>query len=299
MKITLPGRKSDDVIDRRGASTGRTGGLPITQLAGMGIPGIIIIVVIMLLGGGGIPGTGGGGGGFGVDAPFDTGAPAGSADSVPGAPDPEAAAVEFVSFVLDDIQVSWSEQFAQAGKQYEDAKLVLFTTGVESGCGFAPSSTGPFYCPADQMVYLDLGFFEELAGRYNAPGDFAQAYVIAHEIGHHIQNITGISDEVRSLQQQNPDDANELSIRLELQADCLAGVWGYTTYERGILESGDVEEGLGAAAAVGDDRIQKESTGRINQDTWTHGSSEQRVEWFRRGFDSGDASKCDTFDGNI
>ncbi len=298
MKVSLPRRKSDDVIDQRGAPTARTGGMPITALAGLGLPGIAIIVVLMLLGGGNI--LGGSGGGFGVDAPLDTGAPAGSAaDSVPGAPDPEAATVEFVSFVLDDIQVSWTEQFAQAGKQYEDAKLVLFTTGVDSGCGFAPSSTGPFYCPADNRVYLDLGFFQELAGRFNAPGDFAQAYVIAHEIGHHIQNITGISDEVRSLQQQKPNDANELSVRLELQADCLAGVWGYSTYQRGILESGDVEEGLAAAAAVGDDRLQKQATGRINQDTWTHGSSAQRVKWFRQGFESGDASTCDTFDGDI
>jgi predicted metalloprotease len=300
MKISFPGRKSDDVIDQRGAPAGRAGGLPITALAGMGIPGIIIIVVLMLLGGGGVPGTGGGGGGFGVDAPFDTApAPGDAPGAVPGAPDPEAETVEFVSFVLDDIQVSWTDAFAASNQRYEDAKLVLFTTGVESGCGFAPSSTGPFYCPADKRVYLDLGFFQELAGRFNAPGDFAQAYVIAHEIGHHIQNITGISDEVRRLQQQNPDDANELSIRLELQADCLAGVWGYTTYQRGILESGDVEEGLAAAAAVGDDRIQKEATGRINQDTWTHGSSEQRQKWFRRGFESGDASECDTFDGDI
>ena len=297
MKISLPGRKSGNVIDQRGASTGAGGmtGLPIGGLAKMGIPGIIIIIVLMVVMGGGSI-LGGDGGGYGVDAPFETQPGVAADESLPGAPD---EIVQFVSFVLDDVQTSWDESFAVSGEQYDEAQLVLFTDGVQSGCGFAPSSTGPFYCPADQRVYLDLTFFDELSTRFGAPGDFAQAYVIAHEIAHHVQNVTGISDEVRQLQQQNPDEANELSVRLELQADCLAGVWGYTTFERGILESGDLEEGLGAAAAIGDDRLQEQATGRVNPDTWTHGSSEQRVKWFRRGFDSGDASKCDTFGGSI
>ncbi len=297
MKISLPGRKSGNVIDQRGASPGAGGmaGLPIGGLAKMGIPGIIIIIVLMVVMGGGSI-LGGGGSGFGIDPPLETEPGAAADESLPGAPD---EMVQFVSFVLDDVQASWDESFAASGQRYDEAQLVLFTDGVQSGCGFAPSSTGPFYCPADQRVYLDLTFFDELASRFGAPGDFAQAYVIAHEIAHHVQNVTGISDEVRQIQQQNPDEANELSVRLELQADCLAGVWGYTTFERGILETGDLEEGLGAAAAIGDDRLQEQATGRVNRDTWTHGSSEQRVKWFRRGFDSGDASKCDTFGGGI
>lgn len=300
MKLSLPRRKSDNVIDQRGASPGAGGmtSLPIGGLAKMGIPGILIIIVLMVVMGGGSI-LGGGGGGFGVDAPFETQPGVAPNESLPGAPDPEAELVQFVSFVLDDVQASWTESFAGSGQRYEEAELVLFTTGVNTACGQASSAVGPFYCPADQRVYLDLGFFQDLAGRFDAPGDFAQAYVIAHEIAHHVQNITGISDEVRRLQQENPDDANELSIRLELQADCLAGVWGYTTFERGILESGDLEEGLAAAAAVGDDRIQEQATGRIDRESWTHGSSEQRVKWFRRGFDSGDASRCDTFGGSI
>jgi predicted metalloprotease len=299
VKVKLPGRKSDNVIDRRGQSASPGGmQLPIGMLAGGGIPGLVLIVVLVLFGGALF---GGDGGGFSVDAPFDSQPVPPSDTGLSGAPDPEAELVEFVSFVLDDIQVMWADQFASSNLSYEDTQLVLFRDGVESGCGFASSATGPFYCPApgDQQVYLDLGFFEELASRFDAPGDFAQAYVIAHEVGHHVQNITGISDEVRRLQQQNPDDANELSIRLELQADCFAGVWGFTTNERGILEEGDIEEGLAAAAAVGDDRIQEQATGRVNPESWTHGSSEQRMEWFRRGFDSGDPSRCDTFEGDV
>ncbi|MDH3457872.1 MAG: neutral zinc metallopeptidase, partial [Gemmatimonadota bacterium] len=157
--------------------------------------------------------------------------------------------------------------------------------------------SGPFYCPADEKVYLDLGFFDELHRRFGAPGDFAQAYVIAHEVAHHVQNVLGTEGQVRRARQQQPSMANELSVRLELQADCYAGVWGYSTAQRDILQQGDVEEGLGAAAAVGDDRIQRKSTGRVNPDAFTHGSSAERVAWFRRGFESGDPRVCDTFSG--
>jgi predicted metalloprotease len=176
---------------------------------------------------------------------------------------------------------------------------VLFTGSTNSGCGPATSAVGPFYCPLDRTAYLDLDFFRDLHVRFGAPGDFARAYVIGHELAHHVQNLTGVSDEVRTRSAEEPAVANELSIRLELQADCLAGVWGHSTYERDILESGDLEEGLAAAAAIGDDRIQAQATGRIDPDTWTHGSSEQRVHWFRRGFDSGEAARCDTFSGDI
>jgi predicted metalloprotease len=186
--------------------------------------------------------------------------------------------------------------FTEGSSRYDPATLVIFTQSVQTrGCGAATSAVGPFYCPADAYAYLDQEFFDDLASRFGAPGDFAQAYVIAHEIGHHVQNLTGTSDEVHSLQQQDPENANELSIRLELQADCYAGVWGASAAERGLLQSGDLEEGLDAAAAVGDDRIQEEATGRIDQDTWTHGSAEQRTEWFRAGFESGDPGSCDTF----
>jgi predicted metalloprotease len=172
---------------------------------------------------------------------------------------------------------------------------VLFTDAVESACGFAQAATGPFYCPADQRVYIDVAFYRELRQRFGAPGDFAQAYVLAHEIGHHVQNLLGTEGQMRRAQQGNPGLANELSVRLELQADCYAGVWGYATAERGILEQGDVEEGLNAAAAIGDDRIQRMSGTRVAPDQFTHGSSAQRVEWFRRGLQSGDPAACDTF----
>jgi predicted metalloprotease len=200
-----------------------------------------------------------------------------------------------MSFVLDDVQGFWKDTFQGSGKDYVDAKLVLFTGSTNSACGGATSDIGPHYCPADEKVYLDLDFFRELRARFGAPGDFAQAYVLAHEIGHHVQNLLGIEEQMRKDQRANPGDENELSVRLELQADCFAGVWGFTTYKRDILSSGDLEEGLRAAASVGDDRIQKETTGRVNPETWTHGSSAQRVAWFKRGFENGDPNQCDTF----
>jgi predicted metalloprotease len=206
----------------------------------------------------------------------------------------EEPAVQFVSFVLDDAQKTWSRVL---GSRYTDAKLVLFRDAVESACGTAGAETGPFYCPGDQKVYIDLSFFDELDKRFGASGDFAQAYVLAHEIGHHVQTMLGVSRKVRQAQAANPSSANDLSVRMELQADCFAGIWGHSTNERKILESGDVEEGLAAAAAVGDDRIQRQVRGRVNPESFTHGSSQQRVQWFKRGFESGDIAACDTFGG--
>jgi predicted metalloprotease len=200
-----------------------------------------------------------------------------------------------VTFVVEDVQQHWQEQFRAANKEYDVTTLVLFEDGVQTACGAASSATGPFYCPPDRKVYLDLGFFRELASRFGAPGDFAQAYVVAHEFGHHVQNVLGTNEQVRRAQERNPDDANELSVRLELQADCFAGVWAHSAYQEELLEAGDLEEGLDAAAGVGDDRIQKQSGGRVNPESFTHGTSEQRMKWFRTGYESGEPASCDTF----
>jgi predicted metalloprotease len=260
---------------------------------GIGVLALVLFLVLQMC-------MSGGGGGFGVDSPFNT-VPRVQPDSgaLPQTSAEEEQLVDFVSFVLDDVQAMWDQNFTEADMSYEPAKLVLFRDAVDTGCGAAGSEVGPFYCSLDQTVYLDLGFFDELHNRFGAPGDFAQAYVIAHEIAHHVQNQTGISAQVRQRASEDPDVANELSVRQELQADCLAGVWGQSTYERNLLESGDLEEGLTAASAIGDDRIQRHTGRDVNPETWTHGSSEQRVEWFRRGFDSGEASQCDTFNGDI
>ena len=205
----------------------------------------------------------------------------------------------FVAFVFDDAQKVWTGALRDHGKVYDRARLVLFTDQTSSACGYGSAAVGPFYCPADQRVYIDLGFYRELARRFGAPGDFAQAYVIAHEVSHHVQTLTGVTQEVTAAASQDPSISNELSIPLELQADCLAGVWAHSTYERGLLESGDLEEGLAAAAAVGDDRIQAKTTGRIDPETWTHGTSEQRAGWFLRGFERGEAAACDTFESEL
>lgn len=207
----------------------------------------------------------------------------------------EEELVDFVSFVLDDAQALWAENLPRYGVQYRNAKLVLFRDRVQSACGFASAATGPFYCPADEKVYIDLGFYDELRRRFGASGDFAQAYVLAHEIGHHVQKITGIEQEVRRRQRDRPRMANDLSVLMELQADCLAGLWGFSTARRDILEAGDIEEGLNAAAAIGDDRIQRMSGQFVNPDAFTHGSSKQRTKWFRRGLETGDLDACDTF----
>jgi predicted metalloprotease len=206
----------------------------------------------------------------------------------------ERPEVQFISFVLDDVQNTWDRTFAQQGQQYRHAKLVLYRDAIQSGCGGAQSSTGPFYCPADEKVYLDLGFFDELKSRFGAPGEFAQAYVLAHEIGHHVQKLLGVEQRVSRLQQAHPGERNQLSVAMELQADCLAGVWGHSTEQRKIIDQGDIEAGMRAAASVGDDRLQQMATGRVEPDSFTHGSSAQRTEWFKRGLTAGTIGACDT-----
>ncbi len=274
------GHRSRNVIDRRGARMA----LPIG--GGLGAGGLILVLILAF--------CGGGGGGLG-DVLGQLGeAPLQPQAAPANAPAPDDEAAQFMGFILDDVQATWREIFAQSELRYQDTQLVLFSGQTQSGCGYAASQFGPHYCPADSNVYIDLDFFNDLRSRFGAPGDFAQAYVLAHEVGHHVQNVTGISDEVRRLQQENPNERNDLSVALELQADCFAGVWGFTAAERGLLEPGDLEEGLAAAAAVGDDRIQQQSGGRVNPESWTHGSSAQRVEWFRRGFETGDPAQCDT-----
>jgi uncharacterized protein len=287
------------IEDRRGRGGLGGGGFPIGARGGIGGGlGLVVLLLAFVFGGGVV----GGGDGTGVDVdprlePFPN-MPAADGGIDPAA-DPDAELRDFVGFVVDDVQDSWARSFAEAGRRYEPTKLVLFTQATTSGCGPASSATGPFYCPADRKVYLDLGFFRELRSRFQAPGDFAQAYVIAHEFGHHVQNILEISGDVHRAQQENPDEANELSIRLELQADCFAGVWAYSAFEENLLEGGDLNEGLAAAAAVGDDRLQQQAGGQVNPETWNHGSSEQRVEWFRRGYEGGDPNACDTFSGEV
>jgi predicted metalloprotease len=202
--------------------------------------------------------------------------------------------VEFVSFVLDDVQNTWATLLPKYGAKFHPAKLVLFRNSTDSGCGPAQSAMGPFYCPVDERVYLDLGFFDELRQRFGAAGDFAQAYVIAHELGHHVQHLMGTDARMRQIEQRDPAESNQLSVRLELQADCYAGVWGHSTDQRRLLEAGDVDEALNAASAVGDDRIQQRTTGRVNVDSFTHGSAAQRSASFKRGFESGDPRSCDT-----
>jgi predicted metalloprotease len=255
----------------------------------MGVGGTLLVLILGLLFGGDIFSGGGGGG-----APTTT-TETGAIQETP----EERERVEFVSFVLDDAQEVWARILPEYGGQYREAQLVLFRDYVQSGCGAGQSAMGPFYCPLDGRIYIDLGFYDELRSRFGAPGDFAQAYVIAHEIGHHVQNLTGTANEVRTRQSQRPNEANELSVRLELQADCYAGIWGNSTSQRQILEQGDVEEGLNAAAAIGDDRIQSRSGGGVSPESFTHGTSAQRVRWFRRGLESGDPRTCNTFEGGV
>ena len=285
MKWTAGNR--DNVDDVRASSGG--GGM---RMGGLGVGGLLVVLVLSWL--------------TGVDflqliGP-DATAPPPSANVGSGelktTPEEEKL-VDMVDAVMRDVQETWQ---AQLGGRYQPTRAVIFRDTYPSACGMGQSATGPFYCPADQLVYLDLGFFNELRARFGAPGDFAQAYVLAHEVGHHVQRITGIEGQVRQLQQSRPDQQNALSVRLELQADCFAGVWGHSAAKSGRatqgkveLESGDVEEGLNAAAAIGDDRIQRMSGGRVAPDRFTHGSSEQRVTWFRRGLQSGDMKACDTF----
>jgi predicted metalloprotease len=255
--------------------------------AGGGLIGIIVLLATMFLGGGG-------GGGLGdITSQLDGAVP--GPDGGQAAPPTEES--EFVTFLTEDVQAMWANEFEQSGETYEFARTNMFTGQVQTGCGPATSAVGPFYCPADNEVYIDLDFFRELKQRFGAPGDFAQAYVIAHEFGHHVQNLLGISDEVNREQQEagSREEANEWSVKLELQADCLAGVWAHSVYARGDLEPGDIEEGLAAAQAVGDDRIHEQAGMTVNPESWTHGSSAQRREWFDRGFESGRSDDCDTF----
>ena len=276
-----PGGESSNIEDRRGQGGGFTPGR-----AGMGIGGAVVLLVLSLI--------------FGRD--FVTGNTTTSGNAAPAAANGEIAQspaeerlVQFVSFVLDDVQNTWRSILADRHVPYEDAKLVLFRDATQSRCGTAESTMGPFYCPLDEKVYIDLGFYDELQRRFGAPGDFAEAYVLAHELGHHVQHLLGIDAQARRLQRENPGSANAVSVRLELQADCFAGIWGHTTEQRRLLQQGDVEEGLNAAAAVGDDRLQRASTGHVNAESFTHGTSAQRVAWFKRGFTTGQIEACDTF----
>jgi predicted metalloprotease len=207
----------------------------------------------------------------------------------------EEPLVQFVSFVLDDTQKTWTQILSQEGVPYHHAKLVLFRNRINSACGLAQEASGPFYCPGDEKVYIDLAFFDELKQRFGAPGEFAEAYVLAHELGHHVQKLTGIEQKVEAAQEQNPQARNQLSVKMELQADCFAGVWGHTTDERKLLDPNEVNEGLKAAAAVGDDRLQRMSGRAVNPENFTHGSSQQRVSWFQKGFTTGDMKQCNTF----
>ncbi|MDX2153944.1 MAG: neutral zinc metallopeptidase [Bryobacteraceae bacterium] len=278
-----PGGRSDNLEDRRGGGGGFR--LPIGgRGAGLGLGGLLLALVVSLLTGTDFLSLIGMREGGAAVAPAGTESPVRDSQEEP--------MVEFVSFVLDDAQSTWARLL---GGRYEATKLVLFRDGVRSGCGYAGAETGPFYCPADGKVYLDLSFFRELDRRFGAPGDFAQAYVVAHEIGHHVQNVTGTAQQVRQAQRRNPGAANEYSVRLELQADCYAGVWGHHTGRKGVLEEGDVDEGLRAAQAIGDDRLQRLGRGEVNPETFTHGTSEQRARWLRRGLETGRVEACDTF----
>ena len=280
-----PGGSSDDVEDRRD-ETGGGGGFQVGGIH-LGLGGVVILFILSLVfkrdflsllstGSVGTPGT-------------TVSQPDAARDQQ------EQPLVQFVTFVLNDTQNTWSQILPSQGVPYRHAKLVLFRDSIDSACGQAQSATGPFYCPEDEKVYIDLGFYDELKQRFGAPGEFAEAYVLAHEIGHHVQKLLGIEAKVRQAQQQNPQAANQLSVGLELQADCLAGVWGHSTQQRNLLDPGDVDSGLKAAAAVGDDRLQRMSRGTVNPETFTHGSSAQRMQWFQRGFQDGTIAACNTF----
>lgn len=275
------GRRSTNVEDRRGA---RVAG----PLVGGGIGTVLLALLISFLGG-------------------DPSAVLNQGGAPPDRPDPQSPqaprspaqdrAAEFVSVVLADTEDTWGEIFRQNGQRYVEPQLVLFSGAVESACGYAQSAVGPFYCPRDQKVYLDLSFFQDLRTKYGAPGDFAQAYVIAHEVGHHVQQSLGILDQVRSRQSRaSKVEANQLAVRLELQADCFAGVWAnQAERSRQILERGDIEEALAAASSVGDDRLQRQAQGYVVPESFTHGTAAQRARWFRRGIQTGDPEQCNTF----
>ena len=277
------GRRSRNIEDRRGSRVSR-------RMVGGGL-GTLVIVLIALY--------------FGIDPSMiinqsvqQSGQIVSTSQQHSSSP-AESRLAEFVSVVLADTEDTWHELFRRMNKTYREPTLVLFSGAVESACGFAQSATGPFYCPADEKVYIDLSFYQELKQRFHAPGDFAQAYVIAHEIGHHVQNLLGIASKVHQLRSRLSEaESNQLSVMMELQADCFAGVWAYhADRSRRILEQGDIEEGLNAASAIGDDRMQRKSSGYVTPDSFTHGSSAQRVRWFQKGIASGDINQCNTFSG--
>jgi len=273
------GRRSENIEDRRGMRVGRTG------LVGGGIGAIILALVAMY---------------FGVDPSVvlnQVGTVAPQEQQQPATFSPEEEKLkDFVSVVLADTEDVWGALFKGSGQAYEKPTLVLYSGAVQSACGFAEAAMGPFYCPGDHKLYLDMSFFNDLATRHDAPGDFAQAYVIAHEVGHHVQTLLGISDKVQAARSRTDEaGGNALQVRMELQADCFAGVWAYHANQaRQILEPGDTEEALAAAAGVGDDRLQKQARGYVVPDSFTHGSSEQRMRWFSRGLQGGDPGQCDT-----
>ncbi|MDH3729519.1 MAG: neutral zinc metallopeptidase [Acidimicrobiia bacterium] len=274
------GYRSQDTKDVRRSGRGTA-----VAAGGGGIIAILIALFVAF--------SGGGGGGFSLDQL----APAPPAQEPQTGPDPNEDLRSIAEFTLDQAQGTWTDLFSQAGQEYPRASMTLFSGSTASGCGSATSQIGPHYCPRDQTIYIDLDFFRELETRFGAAGDFAEAYVIAHEVSHHVQNITGVMDEVRRLQSQatSQQDVNQFSVRLELQADCLAGIWARSAYQADLLDPGDTQEAIEAAEAVGDDRIQEQATGTVNPESWTHGSSEQRVEWFNTGFETGDPNACNTF----
>jgi uncharacterized protein len=280
-----PGDRSN-IEDMRGRS-----GIGM-RAGGLGIGGLLVLLILSWATGVDFLSLVGGGGG----APTET---VGTSGNVAASSPEEEKLVDFVDAVMKDSQMTWQDLL---GNRYQPTKVRLFRDGIQSACGFAQSASGPFYCPGDHYIYLDLGFFDELRRRFGASGDFAEAYVVAHELGHHVQSLLGIEARTRQLQSSSPTETNELSVRLELQADCFAGVWAHATNKSGRaaqgrveLESGDLEEGLRAAAAIGDDRIQRMSTGHVFPEKFTHGTSEQRVTWLRRGFDNGTPDACQTF----
>lgn len=281
MKWT-PGTDNDDVVDQRGSRIGAA------HLTGGGLAAAVVVVLVARLFGVDVSGLLGGSGN-------PASSPSRRTDQAhpPAGPDPDKPLVDFVKFVMKDVQDTFEGMFKAEGKPYRHAKLVLFTDTVDTGCGRSSSAIGPFYCPADEHAYIDLSFYRELRQRFGAPGDFAQAYVLAHEIGHHLQKLMGVEQRAQALGQGHR--RNEISVRTELQADCFAGVWGHAARGKQLLEAGDLEQAITAATAIGDDRLQKQAGREVNPETFTHGSSAQRVRWFRAGFDSGRFDACDTF----
>jgi hypothetical protein len=281
------GRESDLIDVRRGGGARR--GVQVG--GGLGVVGVLIVLALQLLGGGAT---------FDVPAGFDGTAQAPAGEPIPAGQDPDKDLRDFSLYVFTDVQDLWTKTFADSGPptpRYERAKLVLYSGTTDTGCGLGQAAAGPFYCPADQRVYLDLSFYREMEDQLHASGDFAWAYVIGHELGHHVQNLLGTERKVRQLRADDPSSANALSVRLELQADCYAGVWARSVFDQ--LQDGDIEEAMTASQAVGDDRLQKQAGQRVNPDSFTHGSSAQRLKWFKRGAANGEPADCDTFSGDV